>query len=140
VTQPMVGNSSKRRHNGGTNALPEKIARVLGWRRHRVEAALWGPLNLALICARVIEALRQAGASDTLLKFAAPLRAAINGTPPRFTPEIQIAARQADADEDVAEEKFNLCRRREQKDGLLLALDREIAAKIAERDALAAAP
>src|SRR6266481_2254818 len=78
MTQPNVGPSPKRRHDGGQNALPERLAKALGRRRRWVEAAIWGDFSMSQTCARLITALRNAGATDTLAKFVAPIREALN--------------------------------------------------------------
>lgn len=133
----MLPASPRRSHQGGERAVPERVAKVLGWRRKRAEAALWGFQNYAVICARIIETLRAVGAVETYTKFTAPLQAALAGAPaPVLTPRLELEAREADAAEDVAEKRYDLSHARETRLALLKALDKEIYAKCAERDAL----
>lgn len=107
MTSPNVASSSKRKHCGGADALPERIARALGWRRHRAEAAIWGPFNYAETTARIIRALREAGATDTLAKFTAPIREALESPRPVADLNLALDAEQeADSAEDVSELRF----------------------------------
>lgn len=127
----------RRNHQGGDHALPERLAKQLGRRRKWIEGAIWGPFNYAQTCARLIDALRAAGAVDTLARFAAPIRAALQGHPHvRLTGGLELAAREADATEAVAEKRYDLTHTRESKAALLKALEREIYLRCAERDAL----
>ena len=64
------------------DALPAAVARALGTSRRAAEAALWGPLNLARRCARVIAALKAAGADEALVRFIQPIDLAIHGALP----------------------------------------------------------
>jgi len=54
------------------------VARALGISRRAVEVTLWGPLNLAQRCARVITALKAAGADEALVQFIQPIDLAIS--------------------------------------------------------------
>jgi hypothetical protein len=53
------------------------VAFALGTSRVRAEAAVRGPLNLALRCARVIDALKAAGADQDLVDFLQPIDLAV---------------------------------------------------------------
>jgi len=53
------------------------VAFALGTSRVRAEAAVRGPLNLALRCARVIDALKAAGADEDLVDFLQPIDLAV---------------------------------------------------------------
>ena len=53
------------------------VAFALGTSRMRAEAAVRGPLNLALRCARVIDALKAAGADQDLVDFLQPIDLAV---------------------------------------------------------------
>lgn len=130
---------TSRSHRGGERALPERLAKQLGRRRKWVEGALWGPFNYATTCARLIDALRAAGAVDSLARFVAPIRAALDGHRPcRLTGGLELAATEADAAESVAEKRYDLTHTRETKENLLKALEREIYLRCQERDALRA--
>lgn len=62
--------------------LPATVAQTLGTSRRAVEVALWGPLNLAQRCARVIAALKAAGADEALVSFIQPIDLAIHAAQP----------------------------------------------------------
>ena len=64
------------------DVLPGAVAQALGTSRRAAEAALWGPLNLARRCARVIAALKAAGADEALVRFIQPIDLAIHGAQP----------------------------------------------------------
>ena len=64
------------------DVLPAAVAQALGTSRRAAEAALWGPLNLARRCARVIAALKAAGADEALVRFIQPIDLAIHGAQP----------------------------------------------------------
>jgi hypothetical protein len=53
------------------------VAFALGTSRVRAEAAVRGPLNLALRCARIIDALKAAGADEDLVHFLLPIDLAV---------------------------------------------------------------
>jgi hypothetical protein len=65
-----------------SDVLPTAVARALGTSRHAAEAALWGPKNLAHRCARVIAALKAAGADEALVRFIQPIDLAIRSAQP----------------------------------------------------------
>jgi len=58
------------------------VAFALGTSRVRAEAAVRGPLNLALRCARVIDALKTAGADEELVEFLQPIDLAVSRARP----------------------------------------------------------
>jgi hypothetical protein len=58
------------------------VARALGTSRRAAAVALWGPLNLARRCARVIAALKAAGADEALVRFIQPIDLAIHAARP----------------------------------------------------------
>ena len=62
--------------------LPEAVARALGTSRRAAEVALWGPMNLARRCARVIAALKAAGDDEALVRFIQPIDVAIHAAQP----------------------------------------------------------
>ena len=74
------------------------VAMALGVSRVRAEAAVRGPLNLALRCARVIDALKAAGADEDLVTFLQPIDLAV------------CRARPADVATDVVAEDVALFR------------------------------
>lgn len=74
------------------------VAFALGTSRVRAEAAVRGPLNLALRCARVIDALKAAGADEDLVNFLQPIDLAV------------CRARPADVATDVVAEDLALFR------------------------------
>jgi len=63
---------------GEGDALPARVAEALGTSRRAAEIGLWGPLNLAQRCARVITALKLAGADEALVQFIQPIDLAIH--------------------------------------------------------------
>jgi len=65
-----------------SEVLPTAVARALGTSRQAAEAALWGPKNLARRCARVIAALKAAGADEALVRFIQPIDLAIQSAQP----------------------------------------------------------
>lgn len=67
-----------RSEDTGEDTLLPAIARSLGASLRATEVALWGPLNLANRCARVIAALNAAGAHDALVQFIQPIDLAIH--------------------------------------------------------------
>jgi len=75
------------------------VAFALGTSRIRAEAAVRGPLNLALRCARVIDALKAAGADEELVDFLQPIDLAVS------------RARPADVAADLVAEDLALIRR-----------------------------
>jgi hypothetical protein len=65
------------------DVLPETVAHALGTSSRRaVEVALWGPMSLARRCARVIAALKAAGADEALVRFIQPIDQAIHAAQP----------------------------------------------------------
>jgi hypothetical protein len=58
------------------------VARALGTSRRRARVALEGPLSLARRCARVIAALKAAGADEALVRFLQPIDLAIHAAQP----------------------------------------------------------
>jgi len=65
------------------DVLPETtVAHALGTSRRAAEVALWGPMNLARRCARVIAALKAAGADEALVRFLQPIDQAIHAAQP----------------------------------------------------------
>jgi hypothetical protein len=64
------------------DVLATTVARALGTSRRAAEVALWGPMNLARRCARVIAALQAAGADEALVRFIQPIDLAIHAAQP----------------------------------------------------------
>jgi hypothetical protein len=64
------------------DVLPATVAQALGTSRRVAAVALWGPLNLARRCARVIAALKAAGADEALVRFVQPIDLAIHAAQP----------------------------------------------------------
>lgn len=64
------------------DVLPATVAQALGTSRRAAAVALWGPLNLARRCARVIAALKAAGADEALVRFIQPIDLAIHAAQP----------------------------------------------------------
>ena len=64
------------------DVLPALVAQALGTSRRTAEVALWGPLSLARRCARVIAALKAAGADEALVQFIQPIDLAIHAAQP----------------------------------------------------------
>jgi len=61
----------------------ETVAHALGTSSARAaEVALWGPMNLARRCARVIAALKAAGDDEALVRFIQPIDQAIRAAQP----------------------------------------------------------
>lgn len=79
------------------NVLPD-IAVALGTSRVRAEAAVRGPMNLALRCARVIDAFKAIGADEDLVAFLQPIDLAL------------CRARPADVASDLVAEDLALFR------------------------------
>lgn len=84
---PSAAAGTQRRHGDGRrtgpaagerDALPARVAEALGTSRRAAEIGLWGPLNLAQRCARVITALKLAGADEALVQFIQPIDLAIH--------------------------------------------------------------
>jgi len=70
------------------------VARALGTNRRAAGVMLWGPLNLARRCARVIDALKAAGADEALVRFLQPIDLAIRAAqPPSLPPHPDPATR-----------------------------------------------
>jgi hypothetical protein len=81
--------------------LPATMAQTLGTSRRAVEVALWGPLNLAQRCARVIAALKAAGADEALVSFIQPIDLAIHAAQPAaVTNQEMLGAPSISQDED----------------------------------------
>jgi hypothetical protein len=73
--------------------VPTAVARALGTSRRAAEAALWGPMNLARRCARVITALKVAGDDEALVRFIQPIDLAIHAAQPAaLTEEERLGA------------------------------------------------
>lgn len=64
-----------------TDVLPV-VAQALGTSRQEAERALRGPLSLPRQCARVIAALKAAGAEEALVQFIQPIDLAIHEAQP----------------------------------------------------------
>jgi len=67
---------------GEGDALPASVADTLGTSQRAAEIGLWGPLNLAQRCARVIAALKLAGEDEALVQFIQPIDLAIHTAQP----------------------------------------------------------
>ena len=81
--------------------VPTAVARALGTSRRAAEAALWGPMNLARRCARVITALKVAGDDEALVRFIQPIDLAIHAAQPAaLTEEEQLGAPPVSHDEE----------------------------------------
>jgi hypothetical protein len=68
------------------------VARALGTSRRAAEVMMWGPLNLAFRCARVIAALKEAGADEALVRFLQPIDLAIRVAQPAAVREQRLHA------------------------------------------------
>ena len=64
------------------DVLAETVAHALGTSRRAAEVVLWGPMSLARRCARVITALKAAGADEALVRFIQPIDQAIHAAWP----------------------------------------------------------
>jgi hypothetical protein len=69
------------------DVLPETVAHALGTSCRAAEVALWGPMNLARRCARVITALKAAGADEALVRFIQPIDQALHAAQPAAVTE-----------------------------------------------------
>lgn len=69
------------------DVLPAAVAQALGISSRAAASALWGPLNLARRCARVIAALKAAGADEALVRFIQPIDLAIHAAQPSAVTE-----------------------------------------------------
>lgn len=79
----MERNASRRvPAKRSVDVLAATVAGALGTSRRAAAIALWGPMNLAHRCARVIAALRAAGADETLVRFIQPIDLAIHAAQP----------------------------------------------------------
>jgi hypothetical protein len=67
---------------GEGDALPARVAEALGTSQRAAQVGLWGPLNLAQRCARVITALKLAGEDEALVQFIQPIDLAIHTAQP----------------------------------------------------------
>jgi len=65
-----------------SDVLPAAVVRALGTSPRAAADLLWGPLNLARRCARVIAALKTAGADEALVDFIQPIDLAIHAAQP----------------------------------------------------------
>lgn len=72
------------------DVLPATVAHALGTSRRAAEVALWGPMNLARRCARVIAALKAAGADEALVRFIQPIDQAIYAAQPGAITEDEL--------------------------------------------------
>lgn len=140
--QPNTGNLSetpKRKHWGGPNALAARVAHALGTSQRAAESLLWGPLNIANRCARVVRALREAHADDVLVRFLAPIDEAIHGLPPcTVTTQLLLEEQDADGREDCAQTAFLAAPSEETARLYLRSLDVDLAARAKLRAAIAA--
>lgn len=99
--------SSPRRHTGGSDSLPVRIATALGISRHKAEGELWGPLSAAHRAAAIIHALKAAGADEALVRFIQPIDLALHDVQPEvLRRELLLAEQEADGAEDVAQTSF----------------------------------
>jgi hypothetical protein len=71
------------------------VARALGTSRRAAAVALWGPLNLARRCARVIAALKAAGADEALVRFIQPIDLAIHAARPATVTDDELPKAQS---------------------------------------------
>jgi hypothetical protein len=71
------------------------VARALGTSRQAAAVALWGPLSLARRCARVIAALKAAGADEALVRFIQPIDLAIQAARPAALTDDDLQQAQA---------------------------------------------
>ena len=76
------GVRSKGQAAGEGDALPARVAEALSTSQRAAEIGLWGPLNLAQRCARVITALKLAGEDEALVQFIQPIDLAIHTAQP----------------------------------------------------------
>lgn len=76
------GVRSKGQAVGEADALPARVAEALSTSQRAAEIGLWGPLNLAQRCARVITALKLAGEDEALVQFIQPIDLAIHTAQP----------------------------------------------------------
>lgn len=94
----------KRRHWGGSDALVSKVAAELGCSRAKAGSLMWGDNSAAAIAARIIRALKRAGADETLVRFTQPIDEALHEiTPTELTTDLFLAEQQVDGEEDSAE-------------------------------------
>lgn len=94
----------KRRHWGGSDALVNQVAAELGCSRAKAASLMWGTNSAAAIAARIIRALKRAGADETLLRFAQPIDEAMQAAAPAaLSGDLFIVEQEADGAEDAAE-------------------------------------
>jgi hypothetical protein len=73
---------SKGQAAGEGDALPARVVEALGTSQRAAQVGVWGPLNLAHRCARVITALKLAGEDEALVQFIQPIDLAIHTAQP----------------------------------------------------------
>lgn len=83
--------------------VPTAVARALGTSRRAAEAALWGPMNLARRCARVINALKVAGDDEALVRFIQPIDLAIQAAQPAALTEEERREEQSLPSREIAQ-------------------------------------
>lgn len=134
-----LGPTAARKHWGGRDSLSARVAAALGTSKRAAEGALWGPLNLANRCARVIEALQKAGAHEALVRFLQPIDAAIHSAqPPAISRDLFVAEQQTDGSEDTAETAYLTAPSADTARAYLRSIDADQAARTKLRAALAA--
>lgn len=131
--------SSNRRHQGGCDSLPVRVAAALGISRHKAEQELWGPLNAANRAADIIRALQAAGDHAALVKFIQPIDLAIHAAQPEpLRRDLVLAEKTADGAEDLAETAFLTCQDLPHAKTYIRRCDEEIASLTRLRNAVAA--
>jgi hypothetical protein len=94
----------KRRHWGGSDALVAKVAAELGCSRAKAGTLMWGPNSAAALAARIVAALKRAGADETLVRFLQPLDEAMTAARPvDLNSDLFLVEQEADGDEGSAE-------------------------------------
>lgn len=131
--------SPTRRHQGGCDSVPLRIAAALGISPRKAEHELWGPLNAAHRAADIIRTLKAIGADDTLVRFIQPIDLAIRDAQPEaLRRELVLAEQEADGAEDVAESAFLTCQDLAHAKAYVRRCDETIAATTRLRNAVAA--
>ena len=84
--------------------MVSRVALALGCSRVKAAGLMWGPHSAAAIAARIVRALKCAGADETLVRFTQPFDEAMHeAAPPSLTPDLFLVEQEADGDEDTAQ-------------------------------------
>lgn len=138
-TGSTLGRPIARRHHGGCDPVAALVARELGVMPATVHAWMWGRRRANLVVAQIITGYKRLGQERRLVRWLAPIEAALRGIPsPPDTPALAVQAQTADGDEDVAEVALltNPCEATARQ--LIRAIDTERALQLERRQALAA--